>query len=512
MNRHGLESMKRSSRKSILHLAFIAISLLVLSSAIFTGCKNEKKENANEWKKLIGNDKDRPDLILAFQAEIHTNLYARAVEKFNRENNCKVALLRVKKEMLMEPLQDAMELGGDVPDLVELLEGTMGYFADGPIEDVGFVDLTDRLREDGYMDLDNIVLNCYSPWSACGHIFAIPHYVHPVALCYRVDLIRKLGIDVTKLKTWNDFVKVGREITGEWEESDEYAHITKGSKRYMIDLDDNSMVSLQVLLSQRGLNLFDANGNVAFDNPEMAELIAWYIHQTCGVDRISTPAGDGQNFYNAMKNGHDLFFFTPDGRTMQYTMDLNFDSPSSFLRGKLALMPMPVWADENGDRLPGTYGTGTWGGMGLAITKHCKNQELAWKLAKYLYLEAGEDDFVYNFQKTNILPAVKRVWSAREFNEASPYFWQMVRNDQGNLNVVPISIGRFYASIADDTAPRYFTAQTSEAEREIMQIIYDVRGFYESHQTDSDVDERMLELIRKKLKESADRIRSSQGK
>ena len=308
---------------------FVILIIAIVSGIVFL------------WMRL-GEKKDRPDLILAIQAEIHVKPYQKAIDQFNKENNCNIVLQRVQKEVLMSRLQSAMQTGCDVPDLVEMLEGTIGYFTRGPLENVGFVDLTERLKEDGFMDSAKMVQTRYALWSSRGHIFALPHDVHPSCLCYRVDLIKELGIDVTKLKTWDDFVKKGREIT-------------VPGKRYMIDMSDNNMVSLIILLTQRGFDLFDADGRVAFDKPEVAELIAWFVRQTTPntKTRIAFPAGDGQNFYQAMNEGLDLFFFTPDWRTAQFMLD----NPRQ--KGNLALMPMPIWADKDGNKLPGSYMTGT---------------------------------------------------------------------------------------------------------------------------------------------------------
>ena len=568
MNRPDLKAVKHPAGKDLFRtgFTFAALFTLVLTFALLaTGCKKDtdkaKRKNEEIWEKIMENDGKRPDLVLAFYAQIHEELYKKAAEEFGKSHNCTVKLLCVKSERLTDhSLPDAMEAGSDVPDLVELLDGTMGNFTNGPIENVGFVDLTDRLREEGYLDPDKMVQRSYSPWSSRGHIFAIPKTVHPVALCYRVDLIEKLGIDVTKLKTWDDFVRVGQEITGEWDYSDYELGIRRGDKRFMIDFFDDSLISLNILLNQRGLDYFDADGNVAFDTPEVAELIAWFVHQTGGPKRIAVPAGDGLSFYLSMEKGRELFFFTPDWRTMQYTLDLNFDPRTpedmkkepSILKGKLALMPMPVWADENGNRLPGSYGTGTWGGVGLAITKHCKNQELAWEFAKYLYLEADDEDFAYRFRKTNIVPAVKRAWSIPGFNDESLYFRQMVHDNDDDDPVVrpvfnsksydwtaaeaadavaefddgdesdkpvvrPISIGRFYASIADDTPPRHVTAYSDKAMRQVYDVYSAARDFYESKieeagddpdpETLRSIDNEMLSLIRTQLAEKAALIR-----
>jgi arabinosaccharide transport system substrate-binding protein len=489
---------------------FVILIIAIVSGIVFCGMR------INELRKA----KERPDLIMSFQAEIHEKLYKEAVDKFVADSNNfivdektgelrppRIVLQRVQKEVLQDWLQAAMQTGYDVPDLVELLEGTIGFFTRGRIENVGFVDLTEKLRAKGLLDEKNIVTSRYSLWSSRGHIFAIPHDVHPAGLCYRVDLIEKLGIDVSQLKTWDDFVKVGQKITGQWEETDKTLGIEKGTKRYMIDFADDSTISLQILFTQRGCDFFDAQGNVAFNRPEMAEIIAWFVHQTRGKNLISFPAGDGQNFYQAMNSGRQLFFLTPDWRSKQFS----FDNPKQ--KGVLALMPMPVWADKDGNILPGTYLSGPWGGSGLAITKHCKNQDLAWKFATYLYTDATKDEFAYRFKETNILPPIKRAWEAEALKEPSDFYMTMqdddgnlLRDANGNMTAEKLSIGKFYASLADKpngVAPRYVTAYTSQAETQFLNVYYDARSFYEKHEGEKDVDERMMELIKKGLDEKA---------
>ena len=64
--------------------------------------------------------------------------------------------------------------------------------------------------------------------------------------------------------------------------------------------------------------------------------------------------------------------------------------------------------------------TSTWGGTGLAFTKQCRDFELAWKLAMYLYYDA--DQLGPRFATTNILPPLKDAWKQPEFNEPRPFF------------------------------------------------------------------------------------------
>ena len=300
---------------------------------------------------------------------------------------------------------------------------------------------------------------------------------------YKGVVYDRNGVDVTKLKTWDDFVKEGQRIT-------------IPQKRYMIDMADDSMISLIILLSQHGFDLFDAYGNVAFDKPGVADVVAWFVKQTSGKTRIAFPAGDGQNFYQAMNEGLDLFFLTPDWRTAQFQLD----NPRQ--KGNLALMPLPYWADENGEPLPGSYRTGTWGGSGLAITKHCKNQDLAWKFAKFLYTKV--EDLGERFALTNILPPVRASWELPEFKQKSDFYKHMFHDEAtGELKADFVSIGEIYGSQADFTPPRYVTAYTTQAETQLLNVYYAARDHYLKHG-----DEGLMELIQKDLKEKADYVRS----
>jgi arabinosaccharide transport system substrate-binding protein len=116
-----------------------------------------------------------------------------------------VHLQVVDQRALQGRLQSSLQVGADVPDMVELLDGTMGIVTKGPIEDVGFLDLTERVPREGLGERP--VTSRFGKWSSRGHIFALPHDVHPVVLAYRRDLVEQLGIDVSKLTPWDEFCR-----------------------------------------------------------------------------------------------------------------------------------------------------------------------------------------------------------------------------------------------------------------------------------------------------------------
>lgn len=181
---------------------------------------------------------ESPDLVFAIFAQVHEEPYRRVLPEFEEKHGVKVQLQRVSSRALQSRLQPALLTGAEVPDVVEILEGSMGYFTRGPLEDVGFIDITQRLHDEGLYE--RMVESRYSLWSSRGHIFAVPHDVHPVCLCYRTDLITELGIDVSELKTWDDFVAMGRRITKDLD-GDGYPD------RYALDMPVNSETMLRIL-------------------------------------------------------------------------------------------------------------------------------------------------------------------------------------------------------------------------------------------------------------------------
>jgi len=91
-----------------------------------------------------------PDLTLATFTKEHAEAYAEPIAEFERRRGVRVHVEVVDQRALQSRLQSALQAGADVPDMVELLDGTMGIFTKGPLETVGFVALTERVRQAGW--------------------------------------------------------------------------------------------------------------------------------------------------------------------------------------------------------------------------------------------------------------------------------------------------------------------------------------------------------------------------
>jgi arabinosaccharide transport system substrate-binding protein len=308
--------------------------------------------------------------------------------------------------------------GTEVPDLVEMLEGSLGFFTRGPREDIGLLDLTDRIRAENLEQ--RMVASRFSLWTARGRIYALPHDVHPVMLAYRRDLVEALGIDVSELDTWEKFVTVGRRIT---RDRDGDGVIDQ----YMLDLPYAGDWAVVFLLAQRGGQIFDEHGEVAFNSELTVDTILWYLRQTYGPHKIAYDCSWGQPRMKIIADGVALFFWAADWLSYMYQEEL------PRLKGKLALMPLPAW-HKGGRR------TTVWGGTGLSIARRTRNPDLAWDLARFLYLDPKE--LGQRFAGTNIIPPLKDAWNLPEFDRPSPFYSNQ-------------PLGRLYANLAPETPPFY---------------------------------------------------------
>lgn len=289
--------------------------------------------------------------------------------------------------------------GTSVADLIEAERGAACRAFVGPIEDVGFVDLTDRLREEGL--LDDLNGPSFSPWTSRGRIFGIPHDVHPMMLVYRRDITEAAGIDLTQATTWEEFIELTRPLMTD-EDGD------GRPDRYALNLWPTAFDLVEALLLQADGGYFDDEERVAIDTPRNAHVLATIIRWCHGPERIAIDAPEFNPSGNQLKlEGRVIASLMPDWLAGIWKTDM----PQ--LEGKLALMPIPAWE-------PGGRRTSVWGGTMLGIARTSPRQEDAWTIARELYLSEPVARELY---RTNgIISPYKPLWEADFYDEPDPYF------------------------------------------------------------------------------------------
>ncbi|NIA13037.1 MAG: extracellular solute-binding protein [Nitrospiraceae bacterium] len=404
--------------------------------------------------------------VLTF-AQTHYDAYKVIIPEFEASHpGVHVKLELGDERAVTSRLQSAFWAGTKTPDLVEVEIGAVGMFFRGPLDEIGFTDLTDRVHETGLYD--RIVQSRFAPWSSRGRIFGLPHDVHPVMLAYRRDLFEKEGVDPADLDTWDKFVAAGRRMTRDMD-GDGIVD------QYMIELSDSAHGDLEPLLFQRGGGYFDADGALTMDNAIAVETLAWYVPLVVGPGQIANSLGAGQILTQAMEDGFFLCLLCPDWRSAVIENDM------PRLSGKMGLMPLPRAE-------PGGRGTSTWGGTMVGIPKQSPHPDLAWELALYLYY--APEPFEERFRNTNILPPTRDAWDLPAISEPRAY-WGGQR------------IGDMFVSIADETPPQYTSPYTPLAKTKLGEAVLQCVDYYKHNG-----EEGFRDFVAQTLKEKADDIRA----
>lgn len=353
-------------------------------------------------------------------AKQHEPIYNEVLARWNREHPG----ARVEIQLLSVPVMEQRMMSGflsntPVADLLEVERQIAGRAFTGPVDQIGFVDLTDRIKSEGL--LDQVNAPSFTPWTSRGRIFGLPHDVHPVMLLYRADIVEAAGIDVRQIETWDDFFRLMRPLM-------KSPGSAGGFNRYLLNISQATMNATEVMLLQAGGGMFDENERLTVNakrNAEiLAELVTWYTgpNRTCTYADAALSASGQQMFVD----GNVIAVLAPDwmsGRLKQQVPTL---------AGKVKVMPLPAWT-RGGRR------TSVWGGTMLGIAKTSRTQEADWAFAKYVYF-SGEVAAAL-FRTTGIVTPVKAHWKDPVFDEPDPYF-------RGQ------AVGRAYLDLAPTVPPR----------------------------------------------------------
>jgi arabinosaccharide transport system substrate-binding protein len=224
-------------------------------------------------------------------------------------------------------------------------------------------------------------------------------------LGYRADIVEAAGIDVTKIQTWDDFVRIMRPLQDAKDATGQPLH-------YCLSMWETHGDELELLLLQAGGGVIDDEGRVVIDSEINRTVLATISEWCAGSDRIAEDAPNFAASGNQMKiSGKVLSAFMPDwmGDVWKHEM------PE--LAGKIKLMPLPAWK-------PGGSRTSVWGGTMLGIPKAAasdpKRFEQLFAFAKHLYL--SQDVARELYRKGGIVTPVKRFWSDPIYDQADPYF------------------------------------------------------------------------------------------
>jgi arabinosaccharide transport system substrate-binding protein len=344
-------------------------------------------------------------------------------EKFKQWNDAHAPEKRFYPVIISIPALERRLLSGflsdtPVPDLVEIEANMAPKFFSGPLDAVGLVDLTEPLKREGL--LEKINGPSFSPWTSRGHIFGLPNDVHPVMLGYRADIVEAAGIDVSKIETWDDFIRVMKPLMADRNKDGR-------PDRYLLNIWETNQQALEILMLQAGGGFFDDQLRPVINSDINADVLSRIVQWTGGPERIGINAPNQNAEGNFMfLDGQVLCNMMPDWLAGVWTNDM----PG--MKGKMKFMPLPAWS-KGGRR------TSVLGGTMLGIPKRSSSVENSWALARDLYFDPALADTVY--RQSLIITPVKTFWSSKVYDEPVPYYSNQ-------------PVGRLFISVADQVPAR----------------------------------------------------------
>jgi arabinosaccharide transport system substrate-binding protein len=407
--------------------AWIIFGGALLSSIVFLAWPIPKKTGRDLW--LFS----RPNL----------DTYLAAANSWNTAHPTPGERLNVRLiqyQALERRLVAAFTADAPVADLVETESQAMARAFSGPVDDVGFVDLTEHLRHEGL--LDTINHPSFSLWSTRGRIFGLPHDVHPVLLGYRADIVEAAGIDVSQIETWDDFRRVLGPLIQDLDGDGR-------PDRYLLNFWENNFDTIEALMLQAGAQFFDGDGNPHLNTEGNARTLASLVSWIAGPDRFCVDAREFTAGGDRMRvEGAVIASVLPDW------LAGTWKSYIPALHGKVKLMKLPAWE-------PGGRRTSVSGGTCMGITKSAPDFEQAWAMAKHIYLSPNVAEA--HFRSTCIISPVKKFWDLPVYHEPDAFF-------SGQ------KVGELYIEEAPNVPERFSSPYSSFVRESMMAILVTLKA------------------------------------
>ena len=352
-------------------------------------------------------------------AELHATYYEQMAERWNEENPDREIKLNVTVypyDDMHNKLQLAANSGEGLPDLVDIEVSQFSNF----VGEGGRSPLSD-LTEVAEPYKDDIVQARLDLYNREGVQYGLPTHVGAFVAFYNTELLEKAGIDYTTIETWQDFQEAGatyNEATGN----------AFGVASTGVNMVEN------LIVAQLGGNLFDEDGNVAVNSPEVVEALELEqaMQEAGAISTIPGGSPDAEEAYGAINDGKYAAIVYPawyTSRFVDYMPDLS---------GKVAIAPAPVVEGAEVATIGG-------GGTGAAVPEASENKEIAQEWLAFAKLSPEANVAVW--EVLGFDPVNMAVWEDKEVthaedNKFNKYFQT---NLFDVLNEVKEDIGHFEA-------------------------------------------------------------------
>lgn len=377
------------------------VGLLLVVIVVFLiaiGCKN----SVGEKRKII---------LWSF-APNNVQEYRARKDELEKKFNVELEIQQIAQNDFVQKFQEVLAKGQDVPDIIEWMIENNKILNGDPKKSL--VIPLDMFVKNS--DVFEKVIPGRVAWTTYGdHVYGLPHDVHPVVLIYNVTLWESAGVDVAKIKTWDEFFEKSKDLTAK--------KVNGKSIHYALPYGNDGLQNTMFMIWQQSQSqILDDNGKPQFDSAKFASFLnKWLEWQKSGA----FVKWDWDKFSEMIADGTLASFTAPDWWIPQVNLAAtgSADGVASALSGssnKVAEVKYQFKARALPLYTAGGPDTASWGGSFMAIPRGTKDPKRIYEIMEYL--EYDNSALEVRWEKTNMLPPISTMCSNSLFIEPDKRF------------------------------------------------------------------------------------------
>jgi arabinosaccharide transport system substrate-binding protein len=283
----------------------------------------------------------------------HVEFYKQCEKDYNKKHPDKPLFIDAKWSKMFETsittsLTIVLNSGKGAPDLCDIeITRVPSFLGATKIHFIPINDIVDPVKT--FFDSNTLI-----PYRKNNIQYGTPHHIGITVMYYNKEILAQAKVNVDSIDTWDDFIKAGKQVVSK-------------TKKPMIDIESGDIFTPLAIMTQRGSNFVDKNGNPVTNN-EINVSTMQFLYDLINKDSIAivSPGGfhHADEYYRFMDKGGSASILMP----IWYMTRFLDHMPD--LKGKMIVRPLPRW-EKGGVRSAGLGGTGTF------ITDQCTKVELA---------------------------------------------------------------------------------------------------------------------------------------
>jgi len=346
----------------------------------------------------------------------------------------------VDKDNLYTKIISGFASNSGLPDVFSVKDESIPMFVNKFPD--GFLDISSTVNSIKSKFIDSKMLQC----SVDGKFFAVPWDVNPTGVFYRKDIFKKANVFPEDIKTWEDYINVGKTIA---------LSTAGGTKMLPIDEKNQDML-FREMLNQLKTGYFDKDGKIILDSKNSIK--AMEIINKLNLNGLIYKVDGVASLNVAIKNG--LIATLPYGSSLARQLIENDPEQA----GKWGVIKLPVF-EEGGNNAASVDSSS------IMITKASKNTKVALKFAEFAATDSPS--LMAGFNQYGILPSYTSFYDTEDFDKGISFFENQ-------------KIWLLFSGIAKDSVSVNYTKKFAETKSEIIKAQTDILNKHSIVQTTMD--------------------------